>query len=123
MIAATSSEGTMRVNNSGQHGPKAALVLGTGRRDRDAAVRTAVKRTEEADDVLAPGDMTAELDRGFHRLRSGVGEKGSGLPGHRRDGVEASAHLHVDRQIEVRRRVVQKTSSLRRHCLGHIRMS
>ena len=58
-----------RVEDAGQQRPEAGVVLRLRGGQRDRAVRPAVERAEERDDVRPAGRVAGELDRGLDDLR------------------------------------------------------
>ena len=94
---------------SGSSGPKPVRYFALRRGERDRAHRASVERLVERDQVLAAGRVARELDRGLDRLGARVREeRACPLPAERRHRVEPLADVGVDRQVEVRRRVVQQ---------------
>ena len=57
------------------------------------------------------GVVTGQLEGGLDRLGAGVGEEHLGV-GHRGRPGDALAHVGVDREVEVRRAVVQRAIDL-----------
>ena len=84
-----------------QERPEAGVVLRLRGGQRDGAVRAAVERAEERDDVRAMGRVAGELDGGFDHLGAGVAEVGAGATLDRGELGEPAADLGVDRQVEV----------------------
>jgi hypothetical protein len=82
-----------------------------------------VEGVEEAHDVLTSGRVARELDRRLHGLGSGVREEAPHRPRHRRDAVEVLADLHVDREEEVARGVVDQLRGLLLDRLHDLRMT
>ena len=63
-----------RVEDARQERPEAGVVLRLRGGQRDRAVRPAVERAEEGDDVRPVGRVAGELDRGLDDLGAGVAE-------------------------------------------------
>ena len=67
-----------RVEDARQQRPEPGVVLGLRRGQRDGAVRPAMERAEERDDVRPMRRVARELDRGLDDLRARVAEVGPG---------------------------------------------
>ena len=111
-----------RVEDARQERPEPGVVLRLRRGQGDGAVRPAVERAEECDDVRALRGMAGELDRGLDDLGAGVAEVDPCLATRDwRDLRQTATDLGVDRQVEVRRREVDELGGLlldRRDDLG-----
>ena len=83
-----------RVEDARQQRPEARVVLRLRRGQRHRAVRPAVERAEERDDVRPARRVAGELDRGLDHLGAGVAEvRPRPTAGDRRDVGEALADL------------------------------
>ena len=101
-----------RVIDAGEQRVEAGVILRFRRGQGDGAIRPAMKPAEESNDVRAPGVVAGELHRGLDRLRAGVAEVRPELARHRRDPRDRGRGLGVDRQVEVRGRVVDELGRL-----------